>query len=132
MTAGKESRTAHSVAIAQSLAQSDIDALLASSALWDAPDRVSVKSVTGQTPEDFSHNRRFSVCFLPSGVGREWLGGLTRLDCDTFVECSSEIDFADLAPLIPTNGGLYVNAQCLSPSCRAQIRDRPAPSWPDR
>ncbi|KZB69791.1 SpoIIE family protein phosphatase [Thalassospira sp. MCCC 1A02491] len=105
MTAGTESRTAHSVAIAQSLAQSDIDALLASSSLWDAPDRVSVKSVTGQTPEDFSHNRRFSVCFLPSGVGREWLGGLTRLDCDTFVECSSEIDFADLAPLIPTNGG---------------------------
>lgn len=105
MTAGKESRTAYSVAIAQSLAQSDIDALLASSSLWDAPDRVSVKSVTGQTPEDFSHNKRFSVCFLPSGVGREWLGGLTRLDCDTFVECSSEIDFADLAPLIPTNGG---------------------------
>ncbi len=103
MAAGKESRMNHTIAVAQSLVQDDIDALLASGAIWEFPNNISVKNAVAQTPEDFSHGSYFSACLLPTDTSREWLGGLTRLNCETFVECSSEIDFADLAPLIPTH-----------------------------
>ncbi|MDG4720243.1 MULTISPECIES: SpoIIE family protein phosphatase [Thalassospira] len=100
MAPGKESRINHTIAVAQSIVQTDIDALLASGAIWESPQSVSLQNAVAQTPEDLPHGSYFSACLLPTDSGREWLGGLTRLNCETFIECSSEIDFADLAPLI--------------------------------
>lgn len=115
MAAGKESRINHTIAVAQSIEQADIDALLASGAIWDNPGNISVRNAVAQTPEDLSHGSYFSACLLPADTSREWLGGLTRLNCETFVECSSKIDFADLAPLIPAQGNSkHALTVCLS------------------
>ncbi|MHC8492679.1 SpoIIE family protein phosphatase [Thalassospira sp. SM2505] len=105
MAAGRESRMNPSIAVAQSLALDDVDAFIASGAIWEMPENRSVRYTFGQTPEDFSHSNHFSACLVPPDASREWLGALTRLNCDVFVECSREIDLADIAPLIKQQGG---------------------------
>jgi len=100
MASGSETRTHHTVVVAQSLAQDDAKNMLASGAIWDQPENTSVKLAVGETPEDFPHSKHYAACLLPSEVNREWLGGLIRINCDTFVECSPEINLDDLAPLI--------------------------------
>ncbi|MBC07728.1 SpoIIE family protein phosphatase [Thalassospira sp.] len=99
MPVGNDQRPRHLIAVAQSVAQEDIADLIASGAIWKNPEEVSFRYAPGQTPEDFSSQRRFSVCMMPQQIGRDWLGALTRLNCDTFVECFPEIDLGDLAPL---------------------------------
>ncbi|NIY76254.1 SpoIIE family protein phosphatase [Thalassospira sp. HF15] len=99
MPAGGESRAKHLIAVAQSVAQEDVDRLVQSSNIWKTPDAFSVKYAFGQTPEDFSSQRHFSFCIMPPYVGRDWLGSLIRLNCETFVECFPELDLDDLAPL---------------------------------
>jgi sigma-B regulation protein RsbU (phosphoserine phosphatase) len=39
---------------------------------------------------------------LPPQVGRDWLGSLIRLKCDTFVECFPELELGDLGPISGT------------------------------
>lgn len=99
MPAGGESRAKHLIAVAQSVAQEDVDLLFDSKNIWHRPDDTSVKYAFGPTPEDFSSQSRFSFCVLPSQVGRDWLGSLIRLNCEAFVECFPELDLGDLAPV---------------------------------
>jgi sigma-B regulation protein RsbU (phosphoserine phosphatase) len=99
MPAGKRERAPNLIAVPQSVAQEELAKLFAGKNLWEAPDAGLLKYVSGQTPEDFSSQRRFAFCILPSHVGRDWLGSLIRLNCDTFVECFPELDLGDLAPL---------------------------------
>ncbi|MBX2830058.1 MAG: SpoIIE family protein phosphatase [Rhodospirillales bacterium] len=115
MAAGGETRVNHTVAVAQSLVQDDVKNMLASGAIWDQTENTSVKLAIGETPEDFPHSKHYTACVLPSEVSREWLGGLIRINCDTFVECSSAIDLADLAPLISAkNAPKNALSLCLS------------------
>lgn len=99
MPVGRDSRAKYLVAVPQSVAQQDLAKLVAGINLWDATE-AAAKYISGQSPEDFSSQRRFSFCILPSQVGRDWLGSLIRLNCDTFVECFPELDLEDLAPLV--------------------------------
>ena len=99
MPVGRDSRAKYLVAVPHSVAQQDLSKLVAGINLWDATE-AGAKYISGQSPEDFSSQRRFSFCILPSQVGRDWLGSLIRLNCDTFVECFPELDLGDLAPLV--------------------------------
>lgn len=100
MPAGSTSRPYYTIAVAHSLAHDDVDQLVRSQNFWEQqPDEVTLNFISGQTPEDFSSQKHFSFCLLPHRVGRDWLGALTRLNCDTFVEYFDELDLDDLAPL---------------------------------
>lgn len=99
MPAGGEPRAKHLIAVAQSVAQEDVNQFVQSSNIWKKPDAFSVKYAFGRRPEDFSSQKHFSLCILPAQVGRDWLGSLIRLNCETFVECFPELDLDDLAPL---------------------------------
>ncbi|MEQ8285776.1 SpoIIE family protein phosphatase [Thalassospira sp.] len=118
MAVGSESRTNHSVALAQSLTRDSVARMLANGIIWEQPDQIAVKYVTGQTPEDFPQNKRYSVCFLPAQVNRDWLGSLIRLNCEIFIACSPGMDLGDLPPLVsPKNAPKNALTVCLSTRC---------------
>ncbi len=104
MPVGADARAKHTIAVAQSLASDDVTRLLAGSSLWARPEGVSITQTSGQTPEDFPNTKNFSACLFPAESGREWLGGLIRLNCKTFIECVPEFELGDLGPLLSGKG----------------------------
>ena len=100
MPNGRDSHANTLIAVAQSVSQENLAKLVASTNLMETRKGAPAKYVSGQSPEDFSIQRRFSFCIMPLQVGLDWLGSLIRLNCDTFVECFPDLDLGDLAPLL--------------------------------
>jgi sigma-B regulation protein RsbU (phosphoserine phosphatase) len=99
MAMGSETLTKRRVAHAKSISQEDVAKVLAAGAIWEKREDIRVNYSDGQTPEDLSNSKHFAACVMPPQGGREWLGGLTRLNCKVFLEYLPEIDLGDLAPL---------------------------------
>ncbi|OSQ36150.1 SpoIIE family protein phosphatase [Thalassospira mesophila] len=105
----------HRVAIAGSADLRTAQRITAGPDLFTPDNDAEVRFLHGSGIEDFPRDVRFQACFLPSLVTPDWLGALTRLNCNYFIEAYEGLDLGDLSPLRrPYPGPQWDLLACLS------------------
>lgn len=110
------------IAVAQPVSPETVAKLLNGPDVFSDGGGQNARLMRGPGIEDFPADMRYQACLMPSPTGRNWLGAVSRLNCNFYIEAFPELCLGDLAPLrAPTPNSGWDLVVCLSTQSAYQL-----------